>query len=191
MRRERMKRRAGSDITFFEYPGALPGRAGDGMVHRVVFRVASEASLDFWTQRVGGERSEGSLLFADPEGLALELIVDDSTDEPLTARHPHIPAEHAIRGFAGVRAYASAPERSAAFLNHLGFDAIDGGYDVAGDSRHGFYLYDPPPAAPGSAPTPQPSPQRILARLPARSRLDAPARGGSFSPKRGHLCNES
>ena len=30
---------AGSDITFFEYPGAAPGRAGDGMVHRVVFRV--------------------------------------------------------------------------------------------------------------------------------------------------------
>ena len=31
---------AGADITFFEYPGAPPGRAGDGMVHRVVFRVA-------------------------------------------------------------------------------------------------------------------------------------------------------
>ena len=140
---------AGSDITFFGYPGALPGRAGDGMVHRVVFRVASEASLDFWAERVGGERGERSLLFADPEGLALELIVDDSTDEPLTARHPEIPAEHAIRGFAGVRAYASSPERSAAFLRHLGFDAIDGGYDVAGDSRHGFYLYDTPPEAPG------------------------------------------
>src|SRR6478735_1456017 len=26
---------AGADITFFEYPGAIPGRAGDGMVHRV------------------------------------------------------------------------------------------------------------------------------------------------------------
>ena len=33
---------AGSDLTFFEYPGAPPGRAGAGMVHRIVWRVASE-----------------------------------------------------------------------------------------------------------------------------------------------------
>ena len=30
---------AGADITFFEYPNARPGRAGAGMVRRVVFRV--------------------------------------------------------------------------------------------------------------------------------------------------------
>jgi len=36
---------AGADITFFEYPGVSPGRAGDGMVHRVVFRVGGEAAL--------------------------------------------------------------------------------------------------------------------------------------------------
>ncbi len=36
---------AGSDITFFEYPGAAPGRAGDGMVHRIVWRVGSAAAL--------------------------------------------------------------------------------------------------------------------------------------------------
>src|SRR5919107_3379232 len=49
---------AGSDITFFEYPGAIPGRAGAGMVHRVVFRVGSESSLDFWQERIGeGEPS--------------------------------------------------------------------------------------------------------------------------------------
>ena len=28
----------GSDITFFEYPGARPGRAGVGMVHRIRWR---------------------------------------------------------------------------------------------------------------------------------------------------------
>src|SRR4029450_12646858 len=39
---------AGSDITFFEYPGARRGRAGAGMVHRVVFRVASVEALRFW-----------------------------------------------------------------------------------------------------------------------------------------------
>ena len=42
----------GADLTFFEYPGALPGRAGSGMVHRIAFRVASESSLDFWRERL-------------------------------------------------------------------------------------------------------------------------------------------
>jgi len=49
---------AGADITFFEYPGARPGRAGNGMVHRVAFRVGSEEAVDFWQGRVGGERGD-------------------------------------------------------------------------------------------------------------------------------------
>ena len=68
----------GSDITFFEYPGARPGRAGAGMVHRVVWRIASEDALAFWEERLRGrassQRAKGtSLRFADPEGLELEL----------------------------------------------------------------------------------------------------------------------
>src|SRR3954470_8582431 len=38
---------AGSDITFFEFPGAPRGRAGDGMVHTIAWRVAAPAALDF------------------------------------------------------------------------------------------------------------------------------------------------
>src|SRR5438046_8833091 len=45
----------GSDITFFEYPGARRGRPGAGMVHRVVWRVGPAEALDFWEQRLGGE----------------------------------------------------------------------------------------------------------------------------------------
>jgi glyoxalase family protein len=135
---------AGADITFFEYPGALPGRAGDGMVHRVSFRVGSEASFDFWQERVGGERVDDSLRFTDPEGLELELVVDDGEDPPLVARHPEIPEEHALRGFAGVRAYGSSPERSAALLEHLTFTTAGDGWESRG-MRHGSYAYDPPP----------------------------------------------
>src|SRR2546423_11745531 len=54
---------AGSDITFFEYPGSPRGRAGDGMVHRIVFRVGSEDALDFWAERVGGRREYGGPRF--------------------------------------------------------------------------------------------------------------------------------
>src|SRR5438034_2301280 len=131
---------AGSDITFFEYPGASPGRAGNGMVHQVAFRVASEESLEFWEQRVGGSRDGESLVFADPEGLAVELVVDDSGEEPLVARHPEIPEEHALRGFAGVRAYAAAPEVSAPFLSSLGFEGGGRDWMARGSSRSGWYV---------------------------------------------------
>src|SRR5690349_4237811 len=80
---------AGSDITFFEYPHAIPGRPGAGMVHRVVWRVSGDAALEFWAQRLDlldvqvRRGPEGSVLFRDPEGLEHELVADRSGDEPL------------------------------------------------------------------------------------------------------------
>src|SRR6476661_9081956 len=38
----------GSILTFFEFPGAALGQAGDGMVHTIQWRVASDEALDFW-----------------------------------------------------------------------------------------------------------------------------------------------
>src|SRR4051794_22171670 len=101
----------GSDLTFFEYPRAVPGRPGAGMVHRIVSRVASDASVDFWADRLEREgyevsRESGGVVFSDFEGLTHELVVDASGDDPLTAEHPEIPPEHALRGFEGVRAYS-------------------------------------------------------------------------------------
>jgi glyoxalase family protein len=138
---------AGSDITFFEYPGARPGRAGAGMVHRVVWRVASDEALDFWADRVGGERSDGSLRFKDPEGLDLELVAEETDDEPLIAEHPEIPAELALQGFAGVRAHTDDPEKSRPFLEET--LAFEPGFRAQGEQRGSFYVYDQPPAEPG------------------------------------------
>ena len=69
---------AGSDLTFFEYPHARRGRAGAGMVHRIVFRVGSDEALDFWEERLAAEnvptqRADTGLRFEDPEGLGLEI----------------------------------------------------------------------------------------------------------------------
>jgi glyoxalase family protein len=144
----------GSDITFFEYPGARAGRAGAGMVHRVAWRVGSEDALDFWAARVGGERGERSLRFEDPEGLGLELVVEDTADKPLAARHPEIPEEYALQGFAGARAYAQDPERSRGALEEvLGFEPRGDGsaFESRGEERGSFYVYDRPPATPGVA----------------------------------------
>ena len=140
---------AGSDITFFEYPGARRGRAGAGMVHRVVFRVSSEEALDFWEERLRAEnvslsRPEGRLTFADPEGLGLELAVVETADEPLTAEHPEIPAEHRIQGFDSVRAYTQDPEASREFLTGaLEFESHgDKEFEARGERRGGTYVYD-------------------------------------------------
>ena len=111
---------AGSDITFFEYPQARRGRAGSGMVHRIVFRVGSDEALDFWAERltregITVERDGRSLRFEDPEGLGLEIAAVETEDEPLIADNPEIPSELALQGFDGVRAYAN-PEPSERFL---------------------------------------------------------------------------
>src|SRR5437763_3546836 len=140
---------AGSDLTFFEYPHAAAGRAGRGMVHRIVFRVASEDAIEFWNDRltaegIGLERSEGSIRFTDPEGLALELAVVETDDEPLVADHPEVPRELALQGFDGVRAFTDRPERSRTFLAEtMGFEpGGEADWVSRGETRGSFYVYD-------------------------------------------------
>ena len=142
---------AGSDITFFEYPGAANGRAGAGMVHTVVWRVGSSEALDFWADRLGVARDGDVVRFEDPEGLAHELVVASVPDEPLVADHPEIPHELALQGFEGVRAYTPLPApASAAFLERIGFELRDGTrWETRGDKRGGWIAYDEPPAEPG------------------------------------------
>ena len=148
----------GADLTFFEYPGAKRGRPGAGMVHRVVWRVASREAIDFWTAHLGDdgiatERGDGgSLIFADPEGLAHELVVDASGDEPLIAEHPEIPAAVALQGFEGVRAYSARPDDSASVLERLMGATRRGDsdtFELRGDGRGGWIAWDPAPDAPG------------------------------------------
>jgi glyoxalase family protein len=144
----------GSDLTFFEYPGIPKGRPGQGMVHRIVWRVGSTDALDFWEKRLAGEgveteRDGDALRFSDAEGLEHELILSSSGDEPLIAEHPEVPAELALQGFEGVRAYSADPEPSRALLEEtLGFTPGGEGWEVRGDQRGSLYVYDAPPERP-------------------------------------------
>jgi len=143
---------AGSDITFFEYPGARRGRAGAGMVHTITWRVASTDALDFWAERLAGkgistERNDGRLSFEDPEGLRLEFAVVETYEKPLVADHPEIPRELALEGFDSVRAFSADPEGSRRLLEDaLGFTRNgDAAWEVRGDSRSSTYSFDSPP----------------------------------------------
>src|SRR3954464_9640047 len=56
----------GSILTWFEFAGARPGRAGAGMIHTIELGVGSEASLEFWADRLAAsgyssDRGESSL----------------------------------------------------------------------------------------------------------------------------------
>ena len=140
----------GSIMTFFEFPGAAPGRHGAGMIHTVAWRVAGEAALDFWAARLQHagrpvERSDGALRSSDPEDLGIELVAAGVPDAPEVAGAADIPAEHALVGFDGVYAYAAQPERSRPLLDRLGFE----GEVVAGEHRRARYVYDAPPAERG------------------------------------------
>jgi glyoxalase family protein len=136
--------RPGADITFFEYPGAQPGRAGAGMVHTVVWRVGSEDALDFWRERMG------SVPFEDPEGLRHDLVVANVPDAPLIADHPEIPRELALQGFEGVRAYArDVEQRTADFLDSIGFERDGSTWTTRGADRGGWIEYEEAPGEPG------------------------------------------
>jgi glyoxalase family protein len=149
----------GSEMTFFEYPHAIPGRPGAGMVHRIVWRVGSPEALEFWAERLGllevavtrGDGDVASVRFSDPEGLDHELVVNATGDAPLAAEHPEIPQAHALQGFDGVRAYAADPAGSGALLEQiLGAEKTgENTWTLRGDARGGWIAYDPAPAERG------------------------------------------
>ena len=140
----------GSILTWFEFAGAPKGRAGAGMIHTIQLGVASEASLDFWAKRlatkgVDGSRTDRGLAFVDYDGLQFELVVADDGNPPLKATHPEVPAEHAILGVEGARAYrARGLDADRELLTAtLGFsEESEGEYRLEGDERHFHWAYD-------------------------------------------------
>jgi glyoxalase family protein len=142
----------GMDLTFFAYADIPPGTPGAGMVHRIVWRVGSSEALAFWSERlraheVACELGRESLLFADPEGLRHELLVSGGHDAPLSASSREIPAEHALQGFEGVRAFATNPLAGERLLGEtLGFTRRQGeSWEARGEQRGGIYAYDRAP----------------------------------------------
>ena len=147
----------GSILTFFEFPDAARGRAGAGMIHRLIWRVASDDALACWVDRLTAEGVEVShdpvgraIVFEDPEGLALEFAAVDSGDEPLAANSPDIPAEHRLLGFLGVRAYGPVHDSEDRLLTDgMGFERTAPGVYVMQGKRRATYTYDDPPPASG------------------------------------------
>ena len=120
----------GTLLTWFEFPGAAPARPGAGEIHTLELGVASEAALDFWADRLartGTRTSAPAPRCASPTttGSRSRWSSPTRANQPLRAVHPDIPAEHAITGLEGARAYAPTPTGAAPLLTDvLGFTPL-------------------------------------------------------------------
>ena len=127
---------AGADITFFEYPGADPGPRGrrDGAPRRLPRRQRGVARLLAGARRRRARRRRRSL-----RPIRKGSSSSSSSTTARTRRSSRAirrsPRSTRIRGFAGVRAYASDPERSAPIARgaHASTRAGDG-WESRGDA---------------------------------------------------------
>ena len=122
----------GTILTFFPWPGAQRGRKGTGQATVTAFAIPP-ASLDFWAARLRdhGVHVEGPsprfdeqvLIFADHDGLALELVAREEAQGP-GWESAVVPPEHTVRGVHSVTLSLEGYERTATLLTGgLGFRA--------------------------------------------------------------------
>lgn len=129
--------RPGTILTFFPWPNSRRGSRGAGQATVTSFSVP-EGSLGYWQERLAGlqipveeitERGgEETLVFLDPDGLKLQLVVtpDDADTAPWTGGS--VPGDKAIRRFHGVTLTVGDGEASAALLAEtLGFPLLEEG----------------------------------------------------------------
>src|SRR5919109_623825 len=155
----------GSVVTFLEFEEAPRGVPGRGDIHRLVLRVGSYDSLEYWMDRfIANEvfsellrldpTQPQSLVFHDPEGHEVELMVSDAKDKPLVADADDIPAEHRIRGIEGARSYTTI-EEMLPWAEFMGFRR-DGDHLVFdGTERSGRWWFSPPPDRPSRRRSPR------------------------------------
>ena len=148
---------AGADLTFFEFRGAPPGRAGAGMVHTIGWRVASTEALDFWAERLVGAgaeaaRTDDRAALRRPRGARPRAgggreLRRAADRRPSRGARRGRPAR--LRRCPRLRRRPGA-QRAAARGARVRADRRDG-WEVRGAERGGTWHYDEPPAERGLA----------------------------------------
>jgi glyoxalase family protein len=132
--------RAGTDLTFFPWPGMPAARSGVGLTMEVQLAVPA-GSLGYWAERLQhagmsvedpamrfGERA---LLVRDPHRLSLALVETEAREDFAPWAASPVPEARQIRGLHGVRVWERSLAPTAAFLTEtLGFSAVgeEGGW---------------------------------------------------------------
>lgn len=124
----------GTILTFFAWPDAMRGRAGNGAVNTTSLAVPA-GSFGWWIERFRNYRvgcdepirrfEEEVLGLRDFDGMRLELVAPAPPDPRAPWAADRIPAEFAIRGLHGVTAGEEGHARTAQMLTGLlGFREI-------------------------------------------------------------------
>jgi glyoxalase family protein len=124
----------GTVLTFFPWAHAPSGRAGVGLAQQTTFRIPEQA-VGYWTHRfveksvpheaIERRFGETVLSFADPDGTSLALVGVPGAGNEAGWQGSDVPAEHAIRGFHGVRLMLDDAKPTAAILTDvLGFTVV-------------------------------------------------------------------
>jgi glyoxalase family protein len=122
------KANPGTDLTFFDFPAA-PEHRGTNSISRTGLRVAGEASLKFWRERLkeAGDHvgdivevdGRLTLPFEDGEGQRLVLIDDGGVGPSSPWERSPVPAEHQIRGLGPIVLNVHDLARTAAVLTDV------------------------------------------------------------------------
>jgi glyoxalase family protein len=151
----------GTDVTFFDFPAA-PERRGTNSIARTALRVAGEASLAFWRERLkqaGGvvgdiRQVDGRLTlpFEDGEGQRLALIDDGGAGSSSPWERSSVPAGHQIRGLGPITLNVHDLGRTALVLTEVmnmrrvrDYASVDG--EVQDGEVHVFAMGEGGPAA--------------------------------------------
>ena len=184
----------GSLLTFFEIPGSPRGRAGAGMVHRIVWRVPSAASLDVWAARLGDAGTAGASArtgrWCRPtrRGSGIELVVAEQADgAPRAAWAPGIPAEHAWPGSPACASTARRPRPPSELLGTAAASPprAPGRFVTRGAERRGTLWLDRRPRRARRARRGDRAPRGVDVARRGPRRLGAPRARSRAATRRG------
>jgi glyoxalase family protein len=124
----------GTILTFFPWRHMKRGVKGNGEATAVSYNIPS-SSVDYWQDRLTahgislGERQarfgQDLLTFSDPDGMVVELVVNDDPAAVQVWDDGPIPAEYVIRGFHGVTAWVNQSQPTADLLvGQMGYELV-------------------------------------------------------------------
>lgn len=150
----------GTEVTFFDWPHVVQNQNGSGSIAQISLRAPGRRALDWWAARLSESgvnhtgvieaNGRARIRFADPEGLALELVDDHQASGGTPWERSPIPVEMGIRGLNAVSLMVQILDPLAGVLTEiLGFRKVDE-YLAEGNATRPVTVFATGPGGPGA-----------------------------------------